>query len=138
MNRNDKLSDKLSDTIKFLDEVPENYKYSFQQMKFEENNECDLLHELEVGKGDYKDHCKTSTILRHVLIRRRNYKDTVDLSEELNTFIIKHKSDISQLRIILGNIRKRESIIERRYYVPRVRSDLTVNTPATYKEEKKL
>ena len=137
------LSEKIKLVIGILEQCSTDYTWYKAQLEAEQNKENTIRHELE-GVGithrkppGYKDRAKLATDYQNVLITRRLAKDKVLLNEPVASFL---DSDIgikavNQLKRVLGEVRKVESKMVDREFMPRYTEN---SAPTNHELEKSL
>ena len=128
-------SKKLEAFLDFYDEMINTYKYCYEKVNECEKLECDLKHQLELGKySGVNAERRILTQLKYCLRDRRYYKDRVEeLSPFVELFLSKEKDKetitrscntfINHARQALGGVRKAESYHADRTYKPRILKD---------------
>ena len=129
MKKEDALSVKLSEIIYTLNKCVEDYQTAYAEVSKCDKATQDILHAIELG--GYKERDKLATRLAHVRRERRVWKDVVDNTEPLYSFVISSdkmdtKCFLKKLEGILGEVRKRERSKNNRIYLPKVLTDMKV------------
>lgn len=122
MNEERKLSELISDFLKFLEQVEKDYTWAIQEEVQAENLTQDYLHQLELLPFTYHERAKIAKKLSECRVQRRAMKDTIMLNGPVVEFLETEKGKvlIAQLQQVLGKVRKGERIIKERTYTPKV------------------
>ncbi|MBQ8802293.1 MAG: hypothetical protein IJZ53_01470 [Tyzzerella sp.] len=110
-------SNKIKAFLDFIDECKNMHDLAFENMKKEDARLQDLLHAIEF-ETKTKERSKLCTKLHKSRIERREYKNAVELTEDIVNFFQEpqHKKTLDQMRQLLGKVRKVEKYHNDRVY----------------------
>lgn len=110
-------SNKIKEFLDFVDECQNTHDLAFENMKKEDARLQDLLHAIEF-ETKAKERSKMCTRLHKSRIERREYKNVVELTEDIVSFFQEpqHKKTLDQMRQLLGKVRKVEKYHNDRVY----------------------
>lgn len=118
-----------STVITIFQDVVRTYERNEEVIRQAEGEMLDLEHEIELSNPkNARDGYKLYKELRDVRIRRRVAKDENQILQDMYDFFQSQQGQAfkSKIQAIQGNSAKLRSMQERRTYVPRQRSDLTI------------
>lgn len=125
---NKSSSEQLSNFLTFVRNIQKETDAAYERVNKLDEATGDWKHQIELGS--YKDRAKAATQLNHVLKERRQYKNVVDVNQELVTYLRsdEFKRVYKQLEQLLGKVRKQENYVScTRIYQPRVVENLPMN-----------
>ena len=116
------VSEVICNFTSFIDEIKNSYDYIQGEIKNMDKLTQDYLHKLELEQSTYKDRSKIATKLKECRIKRRKYKDTIDIIESIYQWSVKNENakTINQLKESLGMVRKQESLKPNRIYTYKI------------------
>lgn len=120
MNNELKVSEVISEFVKFLNDANFSYTYMLEKMSEQEKVTQDILHSLELDDLKYNERAKLATRLAEVRKQRRIYKDAVEELEPVSDFLADNKKLLNNLGALVGNVRKQEKYHSNRQYYPRI------------------
>lgn len=115
-----KVSEVISEFVKFLNNAHFSYTYMLEKMNEQEKVTQDILHSLELDDLKYNERAKLATRLAEVRKQRRIYKDAVEELEPVSDFLEDNKKLLNNLGALVGNVRKQEKYHSNRQYYPRI------------------
>lgn len=115
----------VSVIIKTLADIKKTYEYNSSFIEEKEKETQDLLHEIELGKFDYKRGNKLARALKSVRQERRKAMDE-NAGLKLLYDYFEEKPIIKDLQRLQQDIAKEINKLSNRTYSPRVRDDLTI------------
>ena len=115
-----KVSEVISEFVKFLNDANFSYTYMLEKMSEQEKVTQDILHSLELDDLKYNERAKLATRLAEVRKQRRIYKDAVEELEPVSDFLADNKKLLNNLGALVGNVRKQEKYHSNRQYYPRI------------------
>ena len=118
-----------SNIVTMFQNVEKEYERNLEVIRDTEEELCDLEHEAELSSPkDMYSGYKLYKAIREARIRRRNAKEANELLKDLYEFFQSQQGQAFKIKIqsIQGNSVKLRAMQERRTYVPRQRSDLTI------------
>ena len=116
----EKTSKYIEEFLNFLRNVQNEYTWSTEKKKEQEDLTQDLLHCIELGELGYHERAKIAVYLMEARKERRQYKDRVEELECVVGFVNANKKFINELEQLLGEVRKQERYHANRSYHPRV------------------
>ena len=116
------ISQRLAEAIHIFRDIVREYQFYSEKLAQIEKMKLDLLHYIELDGTDYRERNKFATQLRRCLLKRRIYKDEVELRAPLAEFFAlpQNKNLLDQLGKVLGKTRGVERHHQNRSYHPRV------------------
>jgi hypothetical protein len=120
MEKEKKMSEIISEFIKFLNDANFSYTYMLDQMKEQDGITQDILHTLELEELKYNERARLATKLAAARKQRRIFKDAVEELEPISDFLEDNKKLINNLGALVGTVRKQEKYHTNRKYYPRV------------------
>lgn len=120
-------SEYVEDFLNAIRSFQTSYKIAYDEVGRAEREETDLLHQIELGT--YEDRRPTATRLSQCLKRRRQYKDEVELLGYIDELMRDKEfaKSMGKLNEVLGKMRKQESHMRNKFYVPREIKDLPIS-----------
>lgn len=109
----------ISEFIKYCDSIVGTYEYAKSCIEHEQQYIQDILHMMEFS-DDYKERYRLSTQLHRSRVKRRYYKDLIEVLDIVAKFISDPdtKRVINRLKGICGDIRKvKKAQAERVYHL---------------------
>lgn len=133
---NKKLSEWVSQFVRLLKRVEEDYESATDGQKQEDRVLQDYLHKLECSTS--KERGKIATALATSRKKRRECKDVMYIAWPLIEWLDKNKPIVKELERVLGEIRHREE--NEKIYYPRVLAEETIRSGkvAEYKPRKTI
>ena len=118
----DKVSEKLSDFLKFVRDCKTELKLYSEYVDTEDKKTQDILHKIELNTLKRDEKTKIVTKLAEVRRTRREFKDRIEAIDDICKYFEDpaHLSMIRDLEQILGKVRKIEERQGNKIYVPRV------------------
>jgi hypothetical protein len=110
---------------KILQDIGKTYEYNYDLVNQKDKETQDLLHELELGKLDYKRGNKLAKQLKRVRQERRQAMDENSTLKILYDYF-KDKPLLKDTQKLHQAIVKEEDKLKSRTYQPRVREDMTI------------
>ena len=116
----EKTSRHIEEFLNFLRNVQNEYTWSAEKKKEQEDLTQDILHCIELGEPGYHERAKMAAYLMDARKERRQYKDKVEELGCVVGFVNANKKFINELEQLLGEVRKQERYHANRTYHPRV------------------
>lgn len=122
------ISETLDNCIKVFDTVVDSMKYIETSIYTCDQEKNDLYHEIENIWEDARGGYVRYDQLKHVLIRRRAYKELEEECRPIFNFVKDNPDSIKKLKSAVAYIKERVAMRENgnKTYMPRVRDDLKV------------
>lgn len=116
------VSERLSVFLKLVNETMSIQKLYTEYLAVEDKKTQDILHKIELEKMTRDERAKICKKLADIRKHRREYKDVLEVIKPLYDFLSEEKniSVIHRLEGVLGEVRKKEKLLDNRTYVPRV------------------
>lgn len=115
-----KISEIISDFVKFLNDAQFSYTYMSEKLGEQDKITQDILHQLELDSLKYNERAKIATRLAAARKQRRIFKDSVEELEPIADFLEDNKKLINNLGALVGTVRKQEKYHSNRQYYPRI------------------
>ena len=112
------ISQGVDDFLKYIRDTTQNYHMAVADEQQANNETQDILHAIELNTSNWKP-AQLLRTLRRVREKRRAAKDTIAAAKPLMEWYEENEKAIKRLERLLGDIRKQESKIRNRVYVPR-------------------
>lgn len=122
--------DHVSAIIKILADIRKTYEFNSGFIEEKEKETQDLLHEIELGKFDYKRGNKLARALKSVRQERRKALDE-NAGLKLLYDYFEGKPIVKDLQRLQQDIAKEINRLSNRVYSPKVRDDLTIAKKTT-------
>lgn len=116
----EKTSKHIEDFLNFLRNAQNEYTWSMEKEKEQEELTQDFLHLLELEDLNYHERAKIAGHLTEARQERRQYKDSVEELKSVVEFVKANKKFLNELEQVLGDVRKQEKYHTNRSYHPRV------------------
>lgn len=116
----EKTSKHIEDFLNFMKYAQQEYEWSIQKEKEQEELTQDLLHCLELEDLGYHERARVAKYLKETRQERRQHKDSVEELAAVTEFAKANKKFLNELEQILGAVRKQEKYHANRSYRPRV------------------
>ena len=113
-------SEQLTNILKDLKQVKNDYQYSYDKVGEMDLLTQDYLHMLEIVPLSGNERSKIATQLKNTRLERRKHKDNVELLKPLVDCLEKYDRVIKDLEQVLGQMRQIEEKQKNRIYTPRV------------------
>ena len=112
------ISQGVDDFLKYVRDTTQSYHMAVADEQQANNETQDILHAIELNTSNWKP-AQLLRKLRRVREKRRAAKDTIAAAKPLMEWCEESEKAIKRLERLLGDIRKQESKIRNRVYVPR-------------------
>ena len=112
------LAIKIEEFLKLIDTIRPEYNRNFEIVGEMDKQAQDQLHSLELDNLNYKERAKLATQMYKSRKERRYAKDMVSLLEPFEFWISDqlNAKAINKLKIVLGEVRKKEDAMAKRIY----------------------
>lgn len=115
-----KVSEVISDFVRFLNDAQFSYTYVFDKVNEQDKLTQDILHSLELDGLKYSERARLATKLAAVRKERRMFKDIAEELEPVANFMEENKKLLNNFGALVGAVRKREKYHSSRRYIPRI------------------
>lgn len=124
------ISSFVEDFLSFLGDIQTTYNMATATLDEANLELCDLEHYLELETCNAATTAKIAKRIREVRKKRRQAKNSIEICEQMLSWIDLNKKPIDDLSNVLGKIRKMEDRQEARVYAVRshILDDITTKT----------
>ncbi len=106
----------IEDILALIREAPRELAAATEEVKYLDDKQQDILHELELVDHSYHEQARLAKSLRELRQQRRLFKDTIERLIPFVNWIEDNKRAIDGLKRVLGDMRKIDNRQDNRVY----------------------
>lgn len=106
----------IEDILAIIREAPRELAAATEEVKYLDDKQQDILHELELTDHSYHEQARMAKSLREIRQKRRIFKDTIEKITPFTNWIEDNRRTINGLTRVLGDMRKIDNRQDNRIY----------------------